>query len=170
MSLIGIKRWILNKQPLKVDTFSGDRLDKRFGRIGLVALVDTINEIETIMSFYNELVDNNEEVSCMLFTNKRDLQHEFLLTKSNISWLGKPFGTQVESFLDYDYDQIWFATYAFNIPMQYIIRNSKSPLKLGLFAKETYNYCHLFVDIIDKDIGAIIRALKQIMLKINTDG
>ena len=170
MAISKLKKWFLNKEPLKVDTFRGDRLDRKFGRIGLVAHVDTNDEIETIVSFYSELVDNNQEVSCILFTNKKDLQHDFLIKKSDVNWIGKPFGPQVESFLSKEYDQIWFTTYAFSIPILYIIRNSKSHLKLGLFAKETNEYCHLFVDIKEKSIADVIRELKQGMLKINTNG
>ena len=170
LSLIGIQKWFLNKEPLKVDTFRGDRLDKKFRSIGLVALVESNEEIETIMSFYNELIVNDEDVACLLFTNKKDLKNDFLMKKSDANWIGKPLGSQVESFLSKEYDQIWFATYAFNIPIQYIIRNSNCHLKLGLFAKETWDYCHLFVDLTERSISSIISELKKVMLKINKNG
>lgn len=165
MFLEYIKNWIYEKELKK----TGSGTTTNGGQIGIIMDYTKNNNVsEDIIRLLNQNGVQKEKIVFITYHNVKEKLPQDLpvFTKDQLHWSGYPKSVEVEKFITYNFNAVYYLASNFDKHFLFILSKIRSNFMAGVYHKGIEQYLDLTIDTIKTDPVEILKELLQMITKL----
>ena len=128
-------------------------------------------QVDAVKRYISQLKKRNKEVSVIFYKShklkKTDERTADYFYKSDVNWYGIPSHDILDSFLQKEYDILLYLDDTSELPMEYLLRMTKSQLKISPYSKGIEKFTDFSIDCKNHDKAGQLDEIDKLLDKLS---